>query len=32
MILLEIAVIGLTLLAFVVFDAYARACQRIWWW
>jgi hypothetical protein len=29
MILLEIAVIGLTLLAFVVFDAYARACQHI---
>jgi hypothetical protein len=29
MILLEIAVIGLTLLSFAVFDAYTRACERI---
>jgi hypothetical protein len=29
MILLEIAVLGLTLLAFVVFDAYTRACENI---
>lgn len=29
MILLELAVLGLTLLAFAVFDAYTRACERI---
>jgi hypothetical protein len=28
-ILLEISVIALTLLSFVLFDVYARACERI---